>query len=300
MKKDLLKLLDFSKEEILDFIDYGIELKREFKSGKKNNALAGKTIALVFEKSSTRTRVSFETGVAQLGGHPLYLSGSELQLGRGESIRDTARVLSRYVDGIMIRSFGQSRIEELAGYAAVPVINGLSNEYHPCQILADIMTVKEYKKNLEGLKVAFIGDGNNIANSYIVAALKLGMKFSIACPEGYEPLAEVLEFAGNNPDFNITRKPEEAAAGADVVLTDVYVSMGMESEKAERMKLFEGFKVDESLMALAKPGAIVQHCLPAHKGEEISEETFEKHAGEIFDEAENRLHVQKAVMARLF
>jgi ornithine carbamoyltransferase len=299
-KKSLLKLLDFSKEEILDFINYGIELKGDLKSGKKNNALAGKTIALIFEKNSTRTRVSFETGVAQLGGYPLYLSGNELQLGRGESVKDTARVLSRYVDGIMIRTFSQDRIAELAKYASVPVINGLSDEYHPCQILADIMTVKEYKKKLEGLKVAFIGDGNNVANSYIVGALKLGMKFSIARPEGYGPLREVLEFAKGNPDLKLTTSPEEAAYGADVVLTDVYVSMGMEGEKTERMKLFEGFTVDEKLMSLAAPDAIVQHCLPAHKGEEISEETFEKHAAEIFDEAENRLHVQKAVMARLF
>ncbi len=299
MKKDFLKILDYSSEELNEIIDLGIKLKSETKNNIKHHHLEGKTIGLIFEKSSTRTRVSFEVGMYQLGGYPMFLSSADLQLGRGESIQDTARVLSRYLDGIMIRSFEQEKVELLAKYSSIPVINGLTNEAHPCQTMADIMTVKEYKKDLKGLKVAFIGDGNNVCNSYIVGALKLGMKFSLSCPEGYEPHDAVLEFAKNNPDFEIVRVPEKAAEGADVLVTDVWTSMGQEAEAKKRLNDFKGYLIDEKLMSLTNSGCIVQHCLPAHKDEEISEETFEKHAVEIFDEAENRMHVQKAIMVKL-
>jgi len=300
MKKDLLKLLDYSKEEILEIIDLGIKLKKENEAGITHHILKGKTLGMIFEKSSTRTRVSFEVGMYQLGGYPLFLSSSDLQLGRGESVKDTARVLSRYLDGIMIRTFEQEKVEELAKYANIPIINGLTNEYHPCQILADLMTVKELKGKLEGLKVAFVGDGNNMANSLIVACLKLGMKFSIACPKGYEPLEDVLNFAIDyNKDFVMVRTPQEAVIDADVVITDVWTSMGQEEETQKRLDAFKGYMVDENLMSNANASAMILHCLPAHKGEEISEETFEKHADEIFREAENRLHAQKAVMVKL-
>lgn len=307
MKKDLLKLLDYSKEEIIEIIDLAIKLKDETKKGIEHHLLKGKTVGLIFEKSSTRTRVSFETGVYQLGGYPMFLSTSDLQLGRGESIKDTARVLSRYLDCIMIRTFAQTKLEELAEHSSIPVINGLTDEYHPCQILADLMTVKEYKNNFDNLKVAFIGDGNNVSNSFIVAALKLGMKFTIACPVGYEPLKEVLDFAKDNKNFEtnfetnfeIVRKPEEAAKNADVVVTDVWTSMGQEGENAKRINDFKGYIVDKTLMSLTNKDCMVLHCLPAHKGEEISEEVFEQHANQIFDEAENRLHAQKAVMVKL-
>ncbi|MDR2940868.1 MAG: ornithine carbamoyltransferase [Clostridiales bacterium] len=298
MKKDFLKILDFNAEELNEIIDLGIELKSQNKKGIKHHLLEGKTLGLIFEKSSTRTRVSFEVGMYQLGGYPMFLSSNDMQLGRGESIQDTARVLARYVDGIMIRSFEQSKVELLAEYADIPVINGLTNEAHPCQIMADLMTVKEYKGDLKGLKAAFIGDGNNVCNSYAVAALKLGMEFVLSCPEGYEPHPAVLDFAKGKTNFKIVRKPEEAAKNADVVITDVWTSMGQELEQKKRLNDFSGYLVDEKLLALAKPGCIVQHCLPAHKGEEISEESFEKHAIEIFDEAENRLHVQKAIMVK--
>lgn len=299
MKKDFLKLLDFTGDELLELLELGIKLKQETKSGIEHHILKGKTIGLIFEKSSTRTRVSFEVGMYQLGGYPMFLSSNDLQLGRGESIKDTARVLSRYVDCIMIRSFEQSKVEELAKYSTIPVINGLTNEAHPCQIMADLMTIKEIKGDLKGLKAAFVGDGNNVSNSYIVGALKLGMKVTIACPIGYEPHEEVIKFAKDNENFKIVRKPEEAVIDADVVISDVWTSMGQEEESKKRMKDFEGYIIDEKLMKLAKPDAIVQHCLPAHKGEEISEETFEKHQDEIFTEAENRLHAQKAIMVKL-
>lgn len=299
MKKDFLKLLDFTGDELLELLELGIKLKQETKSGIEHHILKGKTIGLIFEKSSTRTRVSFEVGMYQLGGYPMFLSSNDLQLGRGESIKDTARVLSRYVDCIMIRSFEQSKVEELAKYSTIPVINGLTNEAHPCQIIADLMTIKEIKGDLKGLKAAFVGDGNNVSNSYIVGALKLGMKVTIACPIGYEPHEEVIKFAKDNENFKIVRKPEEAVIDADVVISDVWTSMGQEEESKKRMKDFEGYIIDEKLMKLAKPDAIVQHCLPAHKGEEISEETFEKHQDEIFTEAENRLHAQKAIMVKL-
>ena len=298
MKKDLLKLLDLSKEEITEILNIADQLKYEKKHGIAQKHLEGKTLAMIFEKNSTRTRVSFEAGMFQLGGHALFLSGKESQIGRGEPIQDTARVLSRYCDGIMIRTFGQDEVEQLAQYATVPVINGLTDFCHPCQVLADLLTVREHKAVLEGLKLCYIGDGNNMANSLIVGGLKMGMEVAAACPEGYDPDPQVLAFAKSGPAhrFTLCRPPQEAAAGADVVFTDVWASMGQEEEKAVREKAFQGFCVDAGLMALANPGCMVQHCLPAHRGEEIAADVFEAHAQEIFDEAENRLHAQKAVM----
>ena len=301
MKKDLLKLLDLSREEIYEILDMADQMKYSQKHGIAHDWLKGKTLAMIFEKNSTRTRVSFEVGMYQLGGHALFLSGKESQIGRGEPIADTARVLSRYCDGIMIRTYGQNEVEELAKYATVPVINGLTDFSHPCQVLADLMTIREFKTRLEGLKLAFIGDGNNMANSLIVGGLKCGMDVSVACPEGYDPDPEVLAFAATVTDakFELVRTPAEAVKGADVVVTDVWASMGQEGEKAVREKAFAGYCVDEELMKLAHPGCMVQHCLPAHKGEEITAEVFEAHADEIFEEAENRLHAQKAVMYML-
>ena len=298
MKKDLLKLLDLSREEICEILDMADQMKYSQKHGIAHDHLKGKTLAMIFEKNSTRTRVSFEVGMYQLGGHALFLSGKESQIGRGEPIADTARVLSRYCDGIMIRTYGQDEVEELAKYATIPVINGLTDFCHPCQVLADLMTVREFKTRLEGLKLAFIGDGNNMANSLIVGGLKCGMDVSVACPEGYDPDPEVLAFAATVTDakFELVRTPAEAVKGADVVVTDVWASMGQEGEKAVREKAFAGYCVDEELMKLTNPGCMVQHCLPAHKGEEITAEVFEAHADEIFEEAENRLHAQKAVM----
>ncbi len=298
MKKDLLKLLDLSKEDITRILNTADQLKYEKKHGVTQDYLKGKTLAMIFEKNSTRTRVSFETGMFQLGGHALFLSGKESQIGRGEPVADTARVLSRYCDGIMIRTFGQDEVEELARYAGIPVINGLTDFCHPCQVLADLLTVREHKAVLEGLKLCYIGDGNNMANSLIVGGLKMGMEVSVACPEGYDPAPQVLDFAKSDSahKFSLFRTPQEAAAGADVVFTDVWASMGQEEEKAVREKAFQGFCVDAGLMALTNPGCMVQHCLPAHRGEEITAEVFEAHAQEIFDEAENRLHAQKAVM----
>ena len=298
MKKDLLKLLDLSKEDITRILNTADQLKYEKKHGVTQDYLKGKTLAMIFEKNSTRTRVSFETGMFQLGGHALFLSGKESQIGRGEPVADTARVLSRYCDGIMIRTFGQDEVEELARYAGIPVINGLTDFCHPCQVLADLLTVREHKAVLEGLKLCYIGDGNNMANSLIVGGLKMGMEVSVACPEGYDPAPQVLDFAKSDSahKFSLFRTPQEAAAGADVVFTDVWASMGQEEEKAVREKAFQGFCVDAGLMALTNPGCMVQHCLPAHRGEEITAEVFEAHAQEIFGEAENRLHAQKAVM----
>ena len=299
MKKDLLKLLDLSKEDILEILNTADQMKYNQKHGLTHNYLQGKTLAMIFEKNSTRTRVSFETGMFQLGGHALFLSGKESQIGRGEPIEDTARVLSRYCDGIMIRTFGQAEVETLAKYASIPVINGLTDFAHPCQVLADLMTVREHQSRLEGLKMCFIGDGNNMTNSLIVDGLKVGMDVSVACPEGYDPDPKVLEFAKTVTDakFSLVRDPKEAAEGADVVFTDVWSSMGQEGEAQKRRLAFEGiYQVNDALMAVTNKGCMVQHCLPAHRGEEITAEVFEAHADEIFDEAENRLHAQKAVM----
>ena len=298
MQKDLLKLLDLSTEDITNILNTADQLKYNQKHGIAHDYLKGKTLAMIFEKNSTRTRVSFEVGTYQLGGHALFLSGKESQIGRGEPIEDTARVLSRYCDGIMIRTFGQDTVEQLAKYATIPVINGLTDFAHPCQVLADLMTIREHKSVLEGLKMCYIGDGNNMANSLIVGGLKMGLEVSVACPEGYDPDPEVLAFAKSDPSFKFSlfRTPAEAAKGADVVFTDVWASMGQEGEKAIREKAFAGYQVNAELMALTNPGCMVQHCLPAHRGEEITADVFEAHADEIFDEAENRLHAQKAVM----
>ncbi|OUQ22196.1 ornithine carbamoyltransferase [Flavonifractor sp. An135] len=296
--KDLLKLLDLSKEEILHILNVADQMKYNQKHGLTHNYLQGKTLAMIFEKNSTRTRVSFETGMFQLGGHALFLSSKESQIGRGEPVEDTARVLSRYCDGIMIRTYSQEEVEKLAQYADIPVINGLTDFAHPCQVLADLMTVREHQSKLEGLKMCFIGDGNNMVNSLIVGGLKVGMDVSVACPEGYDPHPDVMAFAKSvtTSKFSLVRDPAEAAKGADVVFTDVWASMGQEEEAAKRRAAFQGYQVNDALMKLTNPGCMVQHCLPAHRGEEITAEVFEAHAGEIFDEAENRLHAQKAVM----
>ena len=299
--KDLLKLLDLSREEIVRILDVADQMKYDQKHRLPHPRLQGKTLAMIFEKNSTRTRVSFETGMFQLGGHALFLSGRESQIGRGEPVEDTARVLSRYCDGIMIRTYSQEEVEKLAEYADIPVINGLTDFAHPCQVLADLMTIREHQSKLEGLNMCFIGDGNNMVNSLIVGCLKVGMNVSVACPEGYDPHPDVMEFAKSVTDatFTLTRDPMEAAKGADVVFTDVWASMGQEEETAKRKAAFQGYQVNEALMKVTNPGCMVQHCLPAHRGEEITAEVFEAHAGEIFDEAENRLHAQKAVLCLL-
>lgn len=298
MKKDLLKLLDLSSGEIIEILDVADKLKAEQKAGIKHDFPQGKTLAMIFEKNSTRTRVSFETGIYQLGGQGIFLSSAESQLGRGEPIEDTARVLSRYCDCIMIRTFGQDRVEELAKYASIPVINGLTDFAHPCQVLADLQTIREHKGKLSGLKACYIGDGNNMANSIIVGCMKCGMDVSIACPSAYAPDKQILDFAESvvNCKFTMTENIIEAAKGADVIFTDVWSSMGMESEKKQREEDFRGYQINDEVMFVANPGCMVMHCLPAHRGEEITAEVFEAHADEIFDEAENRLHAQKAVM----
>ncbi|MBQ2774679.1 MAG: ornithine carbamoyltransferase [Clostridia bacterium] len=298
--KHLLKLLDLSTEEIIGLLDFADKLKYELKNGIPHPILSGKTLGMIFSKSSTRTRVSFESGMFQLGGHALFLSASDMQIGRGEPVEDTARVLSRYIDGIMIRTFDQAEVEGLASAGSIPVINGLTDFCHPCQVLADLMTIREYKGELEGRKLCYIGDGNNMANSLIVGGLKTGMKVSIATPKGYEPWKEVLDFAKDYPNFTLTTDPIEAAADADAVYTDVWASMGQEAEAAKRRAAFAGvYQINDKVLASAKSDAIVLHCLPAHREEEITAKVFEAHAKEIFDEAENRLHAQKAVMATL-
>lgn len=297
--KHLLKMLDLSTEDITNILNLADQLKYEQKHHIEHKHLAGKTLGMIFEKSSTRTRVSFEVGMYQLGGLPLFLSSSDLQIGRGEPVEDTARVLSRYLDGIMIRTYRQAEVDALANYGDIPIINGLTDFAHPCQILADLMTMREYKGSLEGLKMCFIGDGNNMMNSLIVGCLKMKMEVAVACPKGYRPAAQVLDFAVQHPAFSITEDPKEAAHGADVVITDVWASMGQEDEAQKRREAFKGYQINDEIMALAKPDAMVQHCLPAHRGEEITAEVFEKHSKEIFDEAENRLHAQKAVLVSL-
>ncbi len=297
--KHLLKMMDLSTEEIIDLLNLADQLKYEQKHGIEHHHLKGKTLGMIFEKSSTRTRVSFETGMYQLGGHALFISSKDSQIGRGEAVQDTARVLSRYLDGIMIRTFEQAEVEALVEYGSIPIINGLTDLAHPCQILADLMTIREYKGSLEGLKMCFIGDGNNMMNSLIVGCLKVGMSVSVACPEGYRPPQMILDFAAQYGDkFFMTDKPLEAAVDADVVITDVWTSMGQEEEKAAREAAFAGYQVNAELMSKAHSDAMVLHCLPAHREEEITAEVFEAHANEIFDEAENRLHAQKAVLVR--
>ena len=295
--KHLLKLWDLTGQEIIDILNLADQLKYEQKNGIAHHHLKGKTLGMIFQKSSTRTRVSFEVGMYQLGGMALFLSANDLQIGRGEPVQDTARVLSRYLDGIMIRTFAQQEVEDLAAYGTIPVINGLTDYCHPCQVLADLMTIREHKTKLEGLKVCYIGDGNNMANSIIVGGLKCGMTVSIACPDAYRPDPAVLDFAQQYPGMlQCTPDILAAAKDADVLYTDVWASMGQEGESSQRKLVFEGYQINDAVMAAAHPGAMVQHCLPAHRGEEITAAVFESHADEIFDEAENRLHAQKAVL----
>ena len=302
--KDLLSIHELSRDEVEEILSLAQELKEKQKAGIPHRLLEGKSLGMIFEKSSTRTRVSFEVGMYQLGGQALFLSSRDLQLGRGEPIKDTARVLSRYLDGIMIRTYGHERIEELAEWADVPVINALSDLLHPCQALTDLLTIREYKgKNLTGLKMAYVGDGNNMTHSLMYAAAKVGMNFVAATPEGYEPNAEVVanakaDAAETGATVSITHNPMEAAAGADVIVTDTWASMGQEAEHDARTAVFRPYQVNWELVAESgDPRCIVMHCLPAYRGEEITEDVFEEFANVIFDEAENRLHVQKAIMA---
>ena len=297
--KHLLKLSDLSAEEIVGILNLADQLKYEKKNGVEHPLLKGKTLGMIFQKSSTRTRVSFEVGMYQLGGSALFLSPRDLQIGRGEPVEDTARVLSRYLDGIMIRTFDQSEVEALAKYGSIPVINGLTDYAHPCQVLADLMTIREHKHSFKGLKLCFIGDGNNMANSRIVGCIKMGMSVAIACPDKHKPDAALMQWAAENGSFLCTSDVLLAAKQADVVYTDVWASMGQEDEAALRIAEFAGFQVGDAVMATAKPDAMVQHCLPAHRGEEITAAVFETHADEIFSEAENRLHAQKAVLVKL-
>ena len=296
--KHLLKLMDLSKKEINEILNLADQLKFEKKNGIKHHLLEGKTLGMIFEKSSTRTRVSFETGMYDLGGQALFLSSRDLQIGRGEPVQDTARVLSRYLDGIMIRTFAQQEVEDLAKYGSIPVINGLTDYCHPCQVLADLMTIREYKGGISGNKLCYIGDGNNMTNSLIVGGIKMGMEVSVACPKGYEPDAEIMAWAKENGKFTVTDDVFEAAKNADVLYTDVWASMGQESEAEERKKIFAGYQINAEVMKVANAKAMVLHCLPAHREEEITAEVFEAHANEIFDEAENRLHAQKAVLVK--
>ena len=297
--KHLLKLMDLSGQEIIELLNLADQLKYERAHGIAHPHLAGKTLGMIFQKASTRTRVSFETGMVQLGGYPLFLSSHDLQIGRGEPVQDTARVLSRYLDGIMIRTFAQQEVEDLAKYGSIPVINGLTDFCHPCQVLADLMTIREYKGSFDGLKMCYIGDGNNMANSLIVGGLKVGMSVSVACPADYQPDAGVLAFANATGKFTMTESPVAAAENADVIFTDVWASMGQEGEAEKRRIAFTGYQVNDEVLGAAHSECMVQHCLPAHRGEEITEKVFEAHANEIFDEAENRLHAQKAVMVKV-
>ena len=298
--KYLLKMQDLTGEEILSLLNLADQLKYEKKHGIVHKRLDGKTLGMIFEKPSTRTRVSFEAGMYQLGGQALFLSATDLRLGRGELVEDTARTLSRYLDCIMFRTFHHEDVEELAQYASIPVINGLSDYSHPCQVLADLMTMREQKGAFRSITLGYIGDGNNVCNSLIVGGLKLGMTIKVASPAGYEPRADVLAFAKQFPGhFYLTTDPLEAADGVDVLYTDVWTSMGREVEREERRRIFGKFQLNDEVVAAAKPGVLVQHCLPAVHGEEITDKVFEEHAADIFEEAENRLHAQKAVLVRL-
>lgn len=302
--RDFLSLKDYSKDEIKALINLAVELKDYYKKGIKTDILAGKSLAMIFQKSSTRTRVSFEAGMYQLGGLAHFLSTQDLQIGRGEPICDTARVLSRYVDGILIRTYEQKEVEELAQYAEVPVINGLTDLYHPTQALADVLTIYEHKKRIEGIKLAYIGDGNNMAHSLMIAGAKLGMEVRVATPKGYEPKREVIEMAQgfakeNGGKIVLNNSPEDAVQGADVLYTDVWASMGQEKEAEMRKNHFQGYQINAKILKLADEKAIVMHCLPAHRGEEITHEVMEGPQSVIFDEAENRLHAHKAILAAL-
>lgn len=301
--KDLLSIHDLSQDEFTEILETAARLKMELKAGIPHPILKGKTLAMIFEKSSTRTRVSFQTGIFQLGGQGIFLSTRDIHLGHGEPVKDTARVLARYVDGIMIRTFAQSEVGEFAKYADVPVINALTDLLHPCQVLTDLLTMQEYKgKDLKGLHFAYIGDGNNMANSYLYGCAKAGIHCTIACPEGYEPNAQVLANAkedakATGAELKIVRDPAEAAKDADVLATDTWTSMGEEAEREVREKVFQGYQINKDLLSVADKKAIVLHCLPAYRGKEITEDVLESYANVIFDEAENRLHTQKAIMA---
>jgi ornithine carbamoyltransferase len=294
--RHFLAIPDFSKSELLAVFDLAARMKR---GDYRDKPLAGKTLGMIFAKSSTRTRVSFEVGAFQLGGHALFLSSRDIQLGRGEPIRDTARVLSRYLDGIMIRTYDHSDVEELARYGSIPIINGLTDLLHPCQVMADLLTIRESVGGWDGKVVAWVGDGNNMANSWLNAAGSLGFELRLACPKGYEPNAEILERNRSKTSITLTTDPEEAVHGAHVINTDVWASMGQEEEQAERARAFQGYIVDERLMKTASAKAIFLHCLPAHRGEEVSEGVIEGKQSRVWDQAENRLHVQKAIMATL-
>lgn len=296
---NFLKLSDLSCEEITAVLDLADELKRKKKEKIEHKMLKDKTLGMIFKKSSTRTRVSFEVGMYELGGNAIFLSSDNTQMGRGEPAEDTARVLSRYLDGIMIRTYEQEEVETLAKFASIPIINGLTDLCHPCQVAADLMTIREYKKELKGKKLCYIGDGNNMANSLIVGAVKTGMQISVACPGGYEPDDEIVRWAEQNGSLTLSDDPQKCAKDADVLYTDVWTSMGMESEIKERREIFAPYQINDEIMSLAKDDAMVLHCLPAHKEEEITEKVFEKHADEIFEQSENRLHVQKAIMVML-
>ena len=297
--KHLLKLGDLSEKEILSILNLADQLKYEKRNGIEHHLLRGKTLGMIFTKSSTRTRVSFEVGMYDLGGSALFLSNANTQMGRGEPVEDTARVLSRYLDGIMIRTFDQEDVETLARYGSIPIINGLTDYCHPCQVLADLMTIRERKNTFKGMKLCFIGDGNNMANSLIVGGLKVGMSVSVGCPDGYHPDADIIKWAETTGRFELTSDIYAAAKDADVMYTDVWASMGEEGEAEIRKKAFAGYQINADLMKAAKPDAMVLHCLPAHRGEEITADVLEAHADEIFEEAENRLHAQKAVMVKL-
>ncbi len=297
--KHLLKLMDLTPDEINEILNLADQLKYEKRNGIEHHHLKGKTLGMIFTKSSTRTRVSFEVGMYDLGGSALFLSSNDIQLGRGEPVEDTARVLSGYLDGIMIRTYKQSDVETLADYGSIPIINGLTDYCHPCQVLADLMTIREFKGSIKGHKLCYIGDGNNMAHSLIVGGIKMGMSVSIGCPDSHKPDSEIMEWAAKNGDFVCTSDIYEAAKDADVLYTDVWASMGQESEAERRKKIFAGYQINDSLMSVAKPDAMVLHCLPAHREEEITAKVFEEHAKEIFEEAENRLHAQKAVLVKL-
>ena len=296
----LLRLSDFTREELSAYIDRAIVLKQEAAAGKRHTQLAGKTIALIFEKASTRTRVSFEAAMYGLGGQVIFLSAKETQLARSEPLKDTALVMSRYVDGLVVRTFGQEVVTELARYATIPVINALTDLFHPCQVLSDVMTVLEKKGRLDTLKIAWVGDGNNMANSWVQAAARLGFELVLACPQGYDPQKDVLQEAQQESGARITvvRDPAEAVRGADVINTDVWASMGQESEQQERLDVFQGFQVNAKLLSHAKPDCIVLHCLPAHRGEEISKEVLEGPRCVAIDQAENKLHIHKAILEK--
>ena len=300
--RDFLTLKDFTRQEIEEMVNLGIDLKAKQKAGIPTPILEGKTLGMIFQKSSTRTRVSFEVGMYQLGGSALFLSTNDLQIGRGEPIKDTARVLSRYLDGIMIRTYSHADVEELAAYADIPVINGLTDDYHPTQVIADLITIQEHKGKLTGIKFAYVGDGNNMTHSLMIGCAKVGMDVTVACPDGYMPNPEVVALAQgyaaeSGGSVTVMHDPKEAVKGVDVIYTDTWASMGQEAEKEIRKKAFAGYQVDDALMALAKPDAIFMHCLPAYRGMEVTDEVMESAQSVVFDEAENRLHAHKAIMA---